>query len=417
MKKISRALARVREASAALGMVEHRRIDVFLRDLSRALLASERAIIAANRRDLARMPKKDPRYARLELTGKKLRSIAADLKRVASLPSPLNRPLEQRRLKNGLRLEKITVPLGVVGVIYEARPNVTIDVASLCLKSGNACVLKGGSDAVHSNRSLLAVIQKTLKKHRLPAASVLLLPPDRATVDALLRAEGMVDVIIPRGGASLIEYVRTNAKVPVIETGAGIVHVYIDRSADRATAARVVHNAKTNRPSACNALDTLLVHRSRLRDLPNTLAPLAKDRVTLYADQKSAAALRGRYPASLLKRATAKHFGTEFLSLTMSIKTVDSLDEALAHIARFGSKHTEAIVTEDARTRERFLREVDAAVVMSNASTAFTDGGQFGMGAEIGVSTQKLHARGPMALPELTSYKWILRGHGQVRGA
>jgi glutamate-5-semialdehyde dehydrogenase len=404
-----------REASRPLGQVPPAAIDALLRALAAAVEAATPELLAANARDLARMTPTDPRYDRLQLTADRLRGIAQDLRTVADLPSPLGTVLLDKTLPNELHLSKVRVPLGVVGVIYEARPNVTLDVAALGLKTGNAVLLKGGSDARHSNEALVQLIQRVLLEHQLPAAAVTLLPTERAATEALLRAVGHVDVLIPRGSQQLIDYVRDNARVPVIETGAGIVHTYVDESADLAKARAIVANAKTRRVSVCNALDCLLVHRARLPELPALLAPLAAAGVLLHADEPALAALAGHYPDALLDLATEAHFGTEFLSLQLAVKTVDSLDAALDHLARHSSRHSEAIVSEDAAHIERFLREVDAAAVYANASTAFTDGAQFGLGAEIGISTQKLHARGPMGLEELTSYKWLVRGNGHTR--
>jgi glutamate-5-semialdehyde dehydrogenase len=316
---------------------------------------------------------------------------------------------------SGLHLEKITVPLGVVGIIYEARPNVTLDVFGICFKSGNACVLKGGSDAENSNRVIVGVIRSVLASEDINPDVVTLLPSDRQSAEWLMNAVGFVDVIIPRGGKNLIDYVRSNARVPVIETGAGIVHTYVDESASREKSKTIIFNAKTRRVSVCNALDCLLVHKSRLGELPDLVSDLASKQVIIYADEPAYASLVGSYPEPLLKHAQPEHYGIEFLDYKMSIRTVSNIEEALAHIAEHSSRHSEAILTEDDATAKRFLAEVDAAVVYVNASTAFTDGAQFGLGAEIGISTQKLHARGPMALAELTSYKWLVKGSGNVR--
>ena len=390
-------------------------VDAVLLALADATERRTDFLLAENAQDLARMAPADPKYDRLQLTAVRLAGIAADLRAVAALPSPLGHVLSEKTLPNGLHLRKLRVPLGVVGVIYEARPNVTFDVVALCLKTGNACVLKGGSDADASNRAIMQVIHEVLTAHGLDPALAALLPADRAATAALLGAVGYVDVLIPRGSQQLIDYVRQHARVPVIETGAGIVHAYFDAAGDLAHGRAIVLNAKTRRVSVCNALDCLLVHASRLIDLPTLLAPLAAAGVLVRADERAYPALRGLYPTDLLHPARPEDFGTEFLSLQLAVKTVDSLAAALAHIARHGSKHSEAIISEDAAAVEHFLNAVDAAAVYANASTAFTDGGQFGLGAEIGISTQKLHARGPMGLEELTSYKWQVRGNGQVR--
>ena len=406
-----------RQASRALAAFAPAATDALLRDLADVLGAETSFLLTENARDLARMPEADPRHDRLRLTPERLAGIATDLRTVAGLPSPVGETLSQKTLPNGLHLSKVRVPLGVVGIIYEARPNVTIDSLALCLKTGNACLLKGGSDAAFSNAALLAVAAPVLARHGLPPAVATLLPPERAATAALLAAVGFVDVLIPRGSQALINYVRENARVPVIETGAGVVHTFFDETGDLASGAAIIANAKTRRVSVCNALDCVLLHESRLADLPALLAPLAADGVQLFADAPAYAALAGHYPPPLLGHATEEHFGTEFLALRMAVKTVASLPAALNHIAEFGSKHSEAIISEDAENIETFLHAVDAAAVYANASTAFTDGAQFGLGAEIGISTQKLHARGPMGLEELTSYKWLVRGTGQIRNS
>lgn len=372
-------------------------------------------ILQANRRDLERMSESDPKYDRLMLTRERLAGITADMRRVASLPSPLGRTLASYDRPNGMHIDKVSVPFGVIGIIYEARPNVTFDVFALCMKSGNVCVLKGGSDAHDSNTALINIINRVLISHGIGSNTAVLLPNDHRYTDQLLTAVGKVDLVIPRGSSRLINYVREHALVPVIETGAGICHTYFDEAGDLEKGRRIVCNAKTRRVSVCNALDCLIVHQKRLTDLPALCAPLAEKHVIIYADPQAYEALAGRYPDELLQPATAESFGTEFLDYKMAVKTVASFDEALAHIARYSSKHSECIVTEDEEHKRRFTRQVDAACVYTNVSTAFTDGGQFGFGAEIGISTQKLHARGPMALPELTTYKYIISGNGQTR--
>ena len=372
-------------------------------------------ILQANRRDLERMSESDPKYDRLMLTRERLAGITADMRRVASLPSPLGRTLASYDRPNGMHIDKVSVPFGVIGIIYEARPNVTFDVFALCMKSGNVCILKGGSDAHDSNTALINIINWVLISHGIDSNTAVLLPNDHRYTDQLLTAVGKVDLVIPRGSSRLINYVREHALVPVIETGAGICHTYFDEAGDLEKGRRIVCNAKTRRVSVCNALDCLIVHQKRLTDLPALCAPLAEKHVIIYADPQAYEALAGRYPDELLQPATAESFGTEFLDYKMAIKTVASFDEALAHIARYSSKHSECIVTEDEEHKRRFTRQVDAACVYTNVSTAFTDGGQFGFGAEIGISTQKLHARGPMALPELTTYKYIISGNGQTR--
>lgn len=404
-----------RQASRELVMLEETAINTVLLDLAGTIPEATPAILEANRKDLDRMDPADPMYDRLLLNEKRLEAIAEDIRNVAAMPSPLDLVLEQRRLPNGLELKKATVPIGVIGIIYEARPNVTFDVFALCLKSGNATILKGGSDAHESNTAIVNCIKAVLGRNGVNTNSLTILPSEREAAGLMLNAVEYIDMIIPRGSQKLIDFVRQNAKVPVIETGAGIVHTYIDKAADAGMAADIVFNAKTRRPSVCNALDTLLVHADRLDDLPAIAAPLAEKMVIIYADEAAYAKLLGSYPENLLERAAPEHFGTEFLSLKLSVKTVDSLDEALAHIARYSSRHSEAIVTMDPVAKTEFLKRVDAAAVYANTSTAFTDGAQFGLGAEIGISTQKLHARGPMSLRELTSYKWIIEGEGQTR--
>jgi glutamate-5-semialdehyde dehydrogenase len=403
------------QASRQLNQVPVATINAVLEDLAAAAVQHTGFLLQENARDLARLPATDPKYDRLLLTAERLRGIAADLRTVADLPSPLGAVLADTTLPNGLHLRKVSVPLGVVGIIYEARPNVTFDVVGLCLKAGNACVLKGSSEAEYSNKAIVSVLQAVLDRQGLDPAVATLLPPDRAATDALLRAVGYVDVLIPRGSQALISFVRDHARVPVIETGAGIVHTYFDATADLTKGQAIIANAKTRRVSVCNALDCLLVHEARLRELPRLVAPLAAAGVLLHADEPAYAALHQSYPAALLQRAQPEHFGTEFLSLQLAIKTVGGLTQALEHIAAFGSRHSEAIVSEDPAAIEHFLQAVDAAAVYVNASTAFTDGAQFGLGAEIGISTQKLHARGPMGLAELTTYKWQVRGTGHVR--
>ncbi|NTV47720.1 MAG: glutamate-5-semialdehyde dehydrogenase [Chlorobiales bacterium] len=416
-KLIQQELRKAQDASRKLALLEDEKINQVLLDLADAALAQTVAILEANKKDLDRMDSNDPKYDRLLLSEARLQGIANDIRNVAKLKSPINKIIEERPLPNGLELSRITVPLGVVGIIYEARPNVTFDVFSLCLKSGNVCVLKGGSDAHFSNLAIVSVIHQVLEKHGLDTHFVYLLPSEREAATIMMNAIGLIDVIIPRGSQGLIDSVRQNSKVPVIETGAGIVHTYFDETGDLEIGKAIVFNAKTRRPSVCNALDTLIVHETRLSDLPALVSPLTEKKVEIFADSTAFAKLKGHYPDKLLHEATEQHFGTEFLSLKMSIKTVSSLDEALDHIAMYSSKHSEAIISNDEKNISRFLKSVDAAVVYANTSTAFTDGAQFGLGAEIGISTQKLHARGPMALAELCSYKWIIRGNGQIRPA
>ena len=402
-----------KRVSTQVALIPDDRRAAALEAVADAILAHSADILSANAEDLARMDPQNPLYDRLKLTPERLEGIASDMRHVAALPSPLGRTLEDRTLPNGLRLRKVSVPFGVIGVIYEARPNVTFDVFSLCFKSGNACLLKGGSDADASNRAAVALIRRVLAAQGLPEEAVTLLPPTHEAVGELLGAVGYVDLVIPRGGRRLIDYVRDNAKVPCIETGAGVVNTYFDAAGDLEIGKRIVLNAKTRRVSVCNALDCLIVHRDRLSDLPALLAPLAEKNVRLYADEAAFAALDGKYPQ--LEAAMPDSFGTEYMDYKMSVRTVASLDEALAHIARYGSGHSESIITADAAAAARFQAEVDAACVYVNAPTSFTDGAQFGLGAEIGISTQKLGARGPMGLCEITTYKWLIDGNGQVR--
>ncbi|QHT66717.1 glutamate-5-semialdehyde dehydrogenase [Rhodocytophaga rosea] len=404
------------KASRSLSIIEPEIINQLLNDLATEAEKEIDFLISENAKDLALMDKSDPKYDRLQLTKERIHSIAADIRNVAKLEYPVGKILTQKTLPNGLEMTKITVPLGVIGIVYEARPNVTFDVFSLCLKSGNACMLKGGSDAAHSNQAIVSIIKRVVGANHLDENIVHLLPPDRSSTEQLLNAVGFVDVIIPRGSQSLIDYVRNHSKVPVIETGAGIVHTYFDESGDLRKAKAIVHNAKTRRVSVCNALDCLLIHQNRLPDLADLVVPLMRNQVQLFADEKAYEKLIGYYPEELLEKAAEEHYGTEFLSLKLAIKTVKDLEEALEHIATYSSKHSEAIITEDPAIADTFTKAVDAAAVYVNTSTAFTDGAEFGLGAEIGISTQKLHARGPMALNELTSYKWIVKGNGHIRG-
>ena len=412
---ITDQLSQARRATRTLALLSDEKVTAVLQSLAQRAVDTTSAILEANAQDLAKMDPKDPKFDRLKLTPERIQGIANEIRQVSTLPSPLGKVLEERTLENGLSLAKVTVPLGVVGVIYEARPNVTFDVFSLCFRSGNACVLKGGSDAAHSNLAINNVILDVLREHAVPEGTITLLPPGREATQALLDAVGAVDVLIPRGSQQLIDYVRQHAKVPVIETGAGIVHTYFDETGNLQKGSNIIFNAKTRRVSVCNALDCLIIHHKRLNDLPALTQKLAERNVIIYADDRSYAMLHDHYPKNLLEPAQEEHYGTEFLDYKMSIRTVASLDEALDHIYHHSSRHSESIVAEDPDTIDTFLTAVDAAVVYANASTAFTDGAQFGMGAEIGISTQKLHARGPMALPELTSYKWIVRGDGNVR--
>lgn len=410
---ITSLLESAREASYALAQMSEDVINDILRKVADSIVAHTDQLLAANQRDLDRMDPQSPLYDRLRLTPERIAAIADDMRHVATLPSPLGRVLSHTVLPNGLDLERVSVPFGVVGVVYEARPNVTFDVFALCLKSGNACVLKGGKDADETNRMAVSIIQQALP-HPHP---VVLLPSTHEATAALLHARGLVDLIIPRGGRRLIDFVREEATVPVIETGAGVCQAYFDRDGDLEKGARIVNNAKTRRVSVCNALDCLLVHQQRIADLPTLLRPLQDSQVIIHADPLAFTYLTEHegYPARLLRMATADTYGTEFMDYAMALHIVADTDDALRHIRQYGSGHSECIITENPTTADRFLRSVDAACVYHNAPTSFTDGAQFGLGAEIGISTQKLHARGPMALEALTTYKWIVRGNGQIR--
>lgn len=405
----------VKRAGRSLDLLDDSKINEILLAIADAAEEHSSFIIAENEKDLALMDRTDPRYDRLLLNTKRISAIAGDIRNVAGLPSPLGKVLSGTIRPNGLKISRLSVPLGVVGVIYEARPNVTFDVFSLCLKSGNACILKGGSDAINSNTAIVKVIRERLAAKGIDNDIIALLPSGREETAQLLNARDYVDIIIPRGSRSLIDFVRSNASLPVIETGAGICHTYFDQSGDREKGRLIIKNAKTRRVSVCNALDCLIIHESRLDDLAYITALCADSEVVLYADDKAYSALIGKYPAALLQKATEESFGTEFLSYKMAIKAVGSIGEALDHISTFGSKHSEAIISDDPAHVKLFFRSVDASSVYSNSSTAFTDGAEFGLGAEIGISTQKLHARGPMALEALTTYKWIIEGDGQIR--
>ena len=412
---IDQTLSAVQDASRHLLAVDGTKINEILCAVADAAVAQSSYILEENRKDLARMDPANPKYDRLKLTEIRLQEIADGLRHVAALPSPLGRVLKESVLPNGLHIRRVSVPFGVIAIIYEARPNVSFDVFSLCLKAGSACVLKGGSDADCSNRAIVQVIHEVLSRYGLDTHEVELLPADHDTTARVLRADRYIDLVIPRGSSRLIQFVKENATIPIIETGAGICHTYFDRAGNVQMGAAIIHNAKTRRVSVCNALDCLLVHADRLADLPALCAPLQQSNVLIYADEPAFAALSGYYPDRLLAPSTPESYGTEFLDYKMSVRTVASLDEALRHINRYSSKHSESIVTEDRASADRFLREVDAACVYHNAPTSFTDGGQFGLGAEIGISTQKLHARGPMALEEITTYKWLIEGEGQTR--
>ena len=411
---VTELLQKASVASREMPLREELCVSVLLQAAA-SLRAKQELVLETNAKDLAKMDARNPKYDRLKLTKERIDSIATDMEHVAGLPVPYGKVIQEMLRPNGMKIQKVTVPFGVVGIIYEARPNVTFDVFSLCLRSGNVCVLKGGSDAEMSNRALVGIIHDVLLRNGINPAVCTLLPSSREATDMMLHAVGLVDLIIPRGSASLISFVRENARVPVIETGAGVCHAYFDKEGDKEKGQAIVNNAKTRRVSVCNALDCLLIHRDRLLDLPYICRKLADSCVVIYADGPSYDSLSGFYPAELLQQATDDSFGKEFLDYKMAIRTVDNIREALAHIACFGSKHSECIISESAGNIALFQQAVDAACVYANVSTAFTDGAQFGFGAEIGISTQKLHARGPMALPELTTYKYLISGNGQIR--
>ena len=402
-------------ASRSLNLLSDATINELLLAVAEEATAQADFILTENAIDLALMDKSNPMYDRLLLSKERLEGIAADIRNVVSLPSPLGKSLMETVRPNGMRISKISVPFGVVGIIYEARPNVSFDVFSLCLKSGNACVLKGGTDAYHSNLAIVTVIQSVIGKFGLDKNIVTLLGAGREATTELMNAVGFVDVIIPRGGKGLIDFVRNNSKIPVIETGAGICHSYFDEFGDLEKGREIVFNSKTRRVSVCNALDCLIIHEKRLADLPALCRKLAEKKVVIYADVKAYTFLSGNYPQELLEKATPESYGIEFLDYKISIKTVDAIAEAVAHITAHSSKHSECIISENEQNTAYFDKVIDAACVYTNVSTAFTDGAQFGLGAEIGISTQKLHARGPMGLAELCSYKWIIKGEGQVR--
>ena len=404
---------RVKRASKSLALLTDEQRNEILNAVADAIINHKVRILEANAQDLAKMSKDNPLYDRLQLTDSRLEGIASDMRNVATLPSPLGHVTKQKTLPNGLRLCRVSVPFGVIGMIYEARPNVTFDVFSLCFKSGNACILKGGKDADCSNREEVALIHEILQQYGVSKDVVALLPATHEATGEMLNAVGYVDLCIPRGGRKLIDFVRDTARIPVIETGAGVVNTYFDAEGDLEMGCAIINNAKTRRVSVCNALDCLLVHQDRLVDLADLVKPLADKHVIIYADKQAYQALDSNYP--FLEPATDDSFGTEFMDYKLAIKTVASLDEALDHIDQNGSGHSEAIVTMNEQTARKFQAHVDAACVYWNAPTSFTDGAQFGLGAEIGISTQKLGPRGPMALEEITTFKWLIEGEGQIR--
>ena len=406
---------RVKAASKGLALLTNQQRNDILMAVADAIIDYKERILVANEHDLAKMDVSNPLYDRLQLTPKRLDDIAGDMRNVASLPSPLGHITKQKTLPNGLRLCRVSVPFGVIGMIYEARPNVTFDVFSLCFKSGNACVLKGGSDADLSNQASVQLIHEVLERYGVNPDVVTLLPATHEATGELLNAVGYVDLCIPRGGRRLIDFVRDTARIPVIETGAGVVNTYFDKDGDVEMGKKIINNAKTRRVSVCNALDCLIIHEQRLGDLVELVKPLLDHKVMIYADGPSYQLLEGHYPNILLQLATSDSFGTEFMDYKMAIRTVGSLEEAIQHIDQYGSGHSEAIITQNEETARRFQQSVDAACVYWNAPTSFTDGAQFGLGAEIGISTQKLGPRGPMALEEITTYKWLIEGEGQTR--
>lgn len=413
--KTDNIFKRVKEASRLLATINDEKRNEVLKSVADAIITNKQRILDANNIDLERMDKKNPLYDRLQLTSARLDGIASDMRNVSELPSPLGRILKESTLPNGLKIKRISVPFGVIGIIYEARPNVTFDVFSLCFKSGNACILKGGKDADNSNRESVALIKEVLQQKGVDSDIIELLPATHEATGEMLGAVGNVDLCIPRGGRKLIDFVRDNARIPVIETGAGVVNTYFDEYGDVSKGQAIINNAKTRRVSVCNALDCLIIHEKRLSDLSVLCSPLSDKKVIIYADEKAYGALEGNYPSTLLTHATEESFGTEFMAYKMAIKTVSSIEGALSHISEYGSGHSESIITEEQENAIIFQALVDAACVYVNAPTSFTDGAQFGLGAEIGISTQKLGARGPMGLEEITTYKWIIEGNGQTR--
>ncbi len=426
--ELKETFQKVKKASKTLGLLTDAQRNEILQAVADAIIAETPALLRANAEDLAKMDKENPLYDRLQLTEQRLQDIASDMRHVSTLPSPLGRILKEKTLDNGLHLQRVAVPFGVIGMIYEARPNVTFDVFSLCFKSGNACILKGGKDANASNTASVEVIHKMLIKYGINPDVVTLLPATHEATGEMLNAVGYIDLCIPRGGKKLINFVRDTAKVPVIETGAGVVHCYFDKDGDTEMGKRIITNAKCRRVSVCNALDCLIIHESRLNDILTLCEDLAKHETKIHADAKAYEALKGHYPDTLLYKAEESEqkmkardsqlhsiWHTEWLSMQMGIKTVCSDDEALDHIATYGSGHSESIVSNNPEVQKKFQMMVDAACVYVNAPTSFTDGAQFGLGAEIGISTQKLGARGPMALEEITTYKWLITGNGQTR--
>ena len=413
MTTIEKLIVKTHKAAADLRQVKGPQLVKALKALAAAIEEHKDTLLKANSKDMAKGDPADPKKDRLLLNEQRLKGIAKSIRQISKLPDPSGKVLEQRVLANGLQLQKIAVPLGVVGAIYESRPNVTFDIAALCLRSRNGCVLKGSSEADGTNKTAIRLIKEVLKEHDINPDCVTLLPSGRETVEELFKATRYVDVLIPRGSDSLIQYVRKNSMVPVIETGAGVCHIYVEKDAALNKALDIVVNAKVSRPSVCNAVDTVLVDRSIAPQFLKALQPLFHQYgVEVFADSKAYPMLKGY---GHLQKATAADFGREFLSLKCAVKVVQDMDEALEHIGEYSTRHSEAIVSENKKQCDRFVQEVDAAAVYTNASTRFTDGEEFGLGAEIGISTQKLHARGPFALEKLVTEKWVIKGNGQVR--
>ncbi len=408
-------LEKTHKASAEVRRLNDVQKKGILNRLAEILVKNTEQILAENQKDLLRMDLSDPKYDRLKLTESRIEDLAINLKEIAKLKDPSGQIFLEKKLDNGLKIKKMSVPMGVVGVIYEARPNVTIDVTALCLRSGNAVVLRGGSDAFDTNSFLVNLIHEVLREFGVDTHCITLLPPDRALVKELLTATRYVDLIIPRGSESLIQFVRKHSLVPTIETGAGVCHTYVEATADLQKAANIVVNAKVSRPSVCNSLDTVVVDEAIAEAfLPMLQEGFLEWNVEVFADEISHK-IFSKIDYPYLQKATQDDFGREFLDYKCSIKVVSGINEAINHINKYSSRHSEAIISQNQEYCDRFIQEIDAAAVYTNASTRFTDGGQFGLGAEIGISTQKLHARGPFALEKLVTEKWIVTGDGQVR--
>lgn len=415
MESIELLLKKTHKASALVRRLDHDQKANILSDLANILIENSINILSENQKDLDLMNPEDAKYDRLLLNESRINSLAESLKQVSKLKDPCGQILSERTLESGIKMQKITVPMGVIGAIFESRPNVTIDVASLCIMSGNSCVLKGGKEAYFSNKLLVGLIHQALLKNGISSDVVLLLPSDRKYLLEMLQADKFVDLVIPRGSQALIDFVRSNSKIPTIETGAGVCHTFVEKTANLDMASEIIINARASRPSVCNSLDCAIIEESILENLvPKLIAGFEKYDIEVYADEKAFSVFK-KNGFIKLQAAQNEDFGKEWLNFKISIKTVANFEEALEHIDSYSSKHSEAIITQDKVLAETFLQEVDAACVYHNASTRFTDGGEFGLGAEIGISTQKLHARGPFALEKLVTEKWICRGEGQVR--